>query len=267
MTDQIQRIALAEMTWPEVEEARRTAPLVIIPTGSCEQHGPHLALETDAVRATEMSRLLAARLAPRAVIAPTLTLGVSEHHMGFPGTLTLSPLTFQAILYDVVSSLARHGWRRVFILNGHGGNEAAVGVAVGRLQADLPEVNIAWSGITPVVSDLAKQFATAELTGHACEIETSQALYLAKSLVRMDKLSAGTGQAEVLGANASVGSSGRVHAPRRFEDLSQNGALGDARSATEDAGRVMIETALDRLCEFLEPWIAAGKEAKAASVR
>lgn len=252
-------VLLAEMTWPEVEAARQRAPLALLPVGACEQHGPHMALETDTARAEEFCVLLARRLAPRAVVAPCVPVGVSEHHMAFPGTLTLSAVTLQQVLYELGESLYRHGWRRLFILNGHGGNEPAVGVAAGRLQAAFPDLRVAYSGITPVVPDVARELAVSKVNGHACEIETSQTLYLRPHLVHPDRYEPGallpTADLPYAGQNGP----GRVRFPQPFHLATANGALGDPRASSVEVGRQLVETALDRLSEFLEPFLASSE--------
>ena len=243
---------LAEMTWPEVAAARERAPLALVPVGSCEQHGPHLALQTDAVRAWEFTKRLAERLDPRAVVAPLIPVGVSEHHMAFPGTLTLDPITFQQVVYELVRSLYRHGWRRVFVVNGHGGNDAALGVLMTRLMADFPDLGAAWSGITAMAPDVVRTVKRTERTGHSCEVEASQAMYLAPHLVRADRLTAGQIRPEALNGNAD---GGKIHLAQRYERITANGALGDARYATSEAGREIVETALDRVQAFLERFL------------
>jgi len=128
---------LTEMTWPEAKEAFQTATLAIVPIGAQEQHGPHLKMSCDAVLATEMARRLAERLYPHAVVTPTVNMGVSPHHLNFPGTITLHPETLIRLLRDIVRSLHRHGLRRFLFLNAHGGNQATLQVAATALAEEL----------------------------------------------------------------------------------------------------------------------------------
>src|ERR671939_106242 len=120
-------VLLANMTWPEAQAALAAADVVIVPTGSTEQHGPGMLLRTDTSIAAAVAERVANRLRPRAVVTPALPFGLSAHHMRFPGTLSLQPDTFMAVVLDVMRSLEAHGARRVFLLNGHGGNQAALG--------------------------------------------------------------------------------------------------------------------------------------------
>ncbi|HET9501844.1 MAG TPA: creatininase family protein [Marmoricola sp.] len=244
-------VALARMTWPEVDRARQVAPLAIVPTGACEQHGHHMVLETDAVRGAEVARRLAERLAPRAVVTPCLSIGVSGHHMRFPGTLSLSPLTFQQVLYEVVESLHAHGWRHVFVLNGHGGNNSATGVAVSRLQAAYPDLNIAWSGVTPVVADLGRDLASSEGAAHGSEIETSQALYVDPGLVREEQLDVAEPPQRYSRLRAPAG----VHAPTPFHRISADGTTGLPSAASREIGEKLVTAVVERLADFLSDFL------------
>ena len=117
-----ERILLEEMTWPEVEEALEAGwTTVVVAVGAVEQHGPHLPLLVDAARGDRLAVEVARRLGD-ALVAPTIRIGCSEHHMGFPGTLTLRRATLEAICLDYVVSLARHGFTRICFVPSHGGN-------------------------------------------------------------------------------------------------------------------------------------------------
>src|SRR3954447_15782833 len=122
-------IVLADLTWPELNELRDEIDLVLIPVGSNEQHGPNLALQMDSVGAFEFARRASARMAPRLLVAPVVPWGVSHHHMVFPGTITLSPDTFIQVILEIVETLHHHGFERFMIVNGHGGNNAAIDIA------------------------------------------------------------------------------------------------------------------------------------------
>src|SRR6266542_3163092 len=131
------RVSLPDMTWPDSRDALAAARVVIIPPGSTEQPGPGMTLATDIVMATAMSVRVARRLFPRALVAPSLPFGLSPHHMRFPGTITLQPATFAAVLLDVIRSLKQHGATRFMLLNGHGGNQAILSVVATRARHEL----------------------------------------------------------------------------------------------------------------------------------
>ncbi len=105
----------------------------------------------DTSRAYGFGKLLAARMYPQAVLAPPINLGVSYHHMNFPGTITLRTETLMAVIYDVVWSLKQHGIEKFLILNGHGGNIPSLGVVIVKLREELG-VKIAWTGFTSPLS-------------------------------------------------------------------------------------------------------------------
>jgi creatinine amidohydrolase len=126
------------MTWPEVEAYLKHSNGIIVPIGATEQHGPTGLIGTDAICA-EILAWKAGELAD-AMVGPTLTVGMSEHHMRFPGSITLRPTTLIAVVRDVILSLARHGFRRFLFVNGHGGNTPSINAAFFEAYAEAPRL-------------------------------------------------------------------------------------------------------------------------------
>ena len=124
---------LALMTWPEVEGYLATSKGILIPIGSTEQHGPNGLLGTDHICPETVAVLVGEAVG--AAVAPALAIGMSQHHMRFPGSMTLKPSTLLQVVRDVVESLASHGFDHIYFLNGHGGNIATLQAAFSEIWA------------------------------------------------------------------------------------------------------------------------------------
>jgi creatinine amidohydrolase len=238
---------LARLTWPEAKEALASARLAVVPVGSCEQHGPHLTLDTDIAIAVAFARRLTDDLGELAVLCPSLGYGLSEHHLGFPGTLTLRPATFAGFLSDVVESLAHWGVRRVLVVNGHGGNVDAIRLAAraARRERGALVAGVMWS---QVAADEAARHARSERYGHACEIETSVAMVLAPGSVHADRAAEPRPAAPADPLTDPPGA--RVDRPVWFHELTENGALGDPRLASEEIGTAVVDSAYESTLAF-----------------
>jgi creatinine amidohydrolase/Fe(II)-dependent formamide hydrolase-like protein len=126
---------LTMSTWSDVEHQLAVSRTVVVPIGSHEQHGPTGLLGTDAL-CPEIIAHAAEKKDPRLLVAPTFSVGMAQHHLAFPGSITLRPSTFIAAIGDWVRSLHRHGFDRIYFLNGHGGNVASIEAAFSELYVD-----------------------------------------------------------------------------------------------------------------------------------
>jgi len=179
------KIDLSHMSWPEVQ-ARLKAGLrvAIIPVGSFEQHGPHLPLRTDFALAYGRARRIAELV--DAVVVPITLAGCSDHHLDFPGTVSLRPETLVAVLADTARSLAKHGLDRLVLLSGHGGNDTTLKYAAQTIQREVGAETVVLG-----VSDISAYFpkeAALNLDIHAGLMETAAMLIYSPDDVRQDKI-------------------------------------------------------------------------------
>ncbi|MGQ7884476.1 creatininase family protein [Paenibacillus sp. WC2504] len=242
---------LTQMTWPEVEVALKTVKIAIIPLGAHEQHGPHMVESCDAVLAEEMGKRLTARLYPEALLTPTINMGVSPHHLHFPGTISLEPTTVIAILRDMIKSLKSQGIEKFLVINSHGGNQATLGVAADILTAELG-VSLFYAKTTASAKDVMDRRIASKLYGHSCDREVSEAMYLAPHLVREDKLEKGDIQE---GRWKKLRPGSPLQGFYYYEEMTCNGCIGDATKASRDIGEEIVETALERLTQAVRDMI------------
>lgn len=181
---------LAELTWPEVDALSRDLP-VVIPVAALEQHGHHLPVFTDSMLLGEVVRRASEATKDRALFTPLMWLGNSHHHMDFPGTMSASPRVYLDLLNDLMENLLTHGFKRLVLLNGHGGNSTPGKQAVFEVRQRHRErfdllllFATYWEHGQPNQTrpDLVQQ-----QMGHACEWETSMILRLSPHLVKETK--------------------------------------------------------------------------------
>ncbi len=240
---------LTSMTWKEVEEALQTVKFAIVPIGAHEQHGPHMVESCDAVLAEKMAIKLGQRLYPFAIITPTVNMGVSQHHLHFPGTISLQPTTLISLLKDIVGSLKEHGINKFLWLNSHGGNQATLSVASMILTKEL-NVEIYYAKTTASAKKAIQSSITSSLFGHSCEREVSEALYLAPELIRHDQLAKGDIQEEGRWKQLRPGKA--LQGFYYYEEMTHNGCIGDATKASRDIGCDIVEEALDNISDELQ---------------
>jgi creatinine amidohydrolase len=233
----------------------RERTVVVVPTGAIEQHGPHLPLDTDTFLCTSVADAAAtrARKAGPVLVMPTACFGSSEHHMAFPGTVTLRPETFQATVAELCRSLARHGFRRQLVVNGHGGNTALLAATVQQLGFEAPVHVLAldyWTLALPVIP----QVRESPLGGmaHACEFETSLMLHLRPESVRRDLIAREIVEPRYASERFDLFERSALSAHWKTHELSRSGVMGAPDLATEEKGRVLFEACADGLASLIE---------------
>ena len=250
--EQTQVLYLPDLTWPEVEASLPQIKLAIVPVGSTEQHGPHGRLQTDYAAAREFALRLGQRLYPKVLVTTPVSIGFSEHHIHFPGTLSLRASTLIAVLIDIVVSLRKHGINRFFFVNGHGGNEAALTIVINRIKHEMGCV-AAWSTLPwDLIGDLSKDFTRSSITGHACEKEMSIMLYIWPDAVKKDALAPGAIRRDAFGSRQKAKG---IREATFFDEITENGALGDATKASVEWGEKAVNTGLERILPYLKEFM------------
>lgn len=247
---------MSEVEWWRLKASELNAlaardAVVIVPVGSVEQHGPHLPTQVDALLAGEVARR-AARAAEKStpvVVAPTVWSGLAEHHMSLGGTLSLDFQTFFAVLKCICRSLVRHGFKRILLLNGHGGNIAALTVIVNELAVELNAPIATTSYWNLASKEFGQILERQKNVRHACEAETSMMLALVPELVDMSKAAQTIGPtgrelAEVVGGDAA-------HRWRSFKSRTSHGVIGDPRAADAKKGERLLEAAADAVAKLV----------------
>lgn len=241
---------LAEMTWPEVAEAvARGVTTIILPLGSTEQHGPHLPLGTDTIRAAALAGRLAAYL-PEALVAPPLPIGCSDEHAGFPGLLSLEAETLASVIVDCARRLVAWGVKRLILLSAHGGNGRALALAAERLRRELLELRV-WTPddllltADAILAEARRDGILPEALGlHAGEGETSEILCLRPHLVHLERAAPGfTGDMQsILPKLREAG----------LLPVTPNGVLGDPTCAQTERGERYLNIQAEQLAAELK---------------
>lgn len=247
-------IHLAELTWWEARDAVAANPLVILPVGSTEAHGPHLPLDVDTHQAGHVAELVAGRTG--SLVAPTLPYGYATTWMAFPGTMTLQADTFQQVVVELVSSILAHGFRRVLILNGHRPNGTAIDVAARRVidqlasgDSDATVTAISyWEPGAPRVHELRRSRVGG--MGHACELETSFQLATRPELVQLETLA--QVRPPLVGWDlVAPGEPARTYGPWPAPSAEHPAIFGDPTVASPESGRAFLEVIVDALVEYV----------------
>jgi creatinine amidohydrolase len=236
-----------ELTAADLRDKARADAVVLLPVGSMEQHGPHLPVGVDTFLSEGVARATAEAIAGemQIVVAPTLWCGMAEHHMALGGTFTFDIPTYRAVLLCLLSSLARHGFRRVLIINGHGGNIHALAAFVPDLTRETGLAVRVVTPYDPAKPAMAKILEDQDGVHHACEAETSMMMVIAPGTVRRDKLPEAHGPMHWTLSPPSVARF------RSFRDATPSGVIGDARRASAEKGGKLIAACRDTLIAVL----------------
>jgi creatinine amidohydrolase len=248
-----------ELSVPKIERLDRDKTIMVLPIGSVEQHGRHMPLGTDTILAHSVSMKAAEQFQGRVVVLPPPWYGLSAHHMQFAGTVTLKASTLIAVVEDIVASLAAHRFRRILVVNGHGGNGGIIDVLASTLGHRFDgKARIACLTYFRLARDAIAALRSSRPggMGHACEFETAMMQHVRGDLVDAAAAIAtypDTGSSflttDLLGSSA-------VHSYLDFSDLSQSGTFGDPSFASPEKGASFHAAVVKELVRFIEDFSA-----------
>jgi creatinine amidohydrolase len=246
-----------ELTWPEVKSAAAENRVAVIPIATIEDHGPHLPIDTDLRLCNAVCEAAVARAADRAVLIPSINHGYSPHHMDFPGAITIGAHTLIDYGVDVCRSLARHGFGKLLIVNGHGSNTPFVDI-IARLA--VVETGVLAAAVNywraPGVRQVAEGLRESDKVGgmnHACEFETSLYLAIAPDLVDMTKAARELSHRPTQHYWTDlIAGDGPLVMMEPWSALSESGVMGDPTKATAAKGRALLEAVADGIVTLVD---------------
>ena len=249
------KILLEEMSWFEIRSALEEGyDTVIVCASSNEQHGPHLAECTDYIIGLNWYTKVAQMLG-NTLVAPIIRPGISPHHMGLPGSITLRPEVLEAITEDYVSAYVRHGFKKIILCSSHGGNFATMSRLATELDAKYPDVKIVSAmeleDFTDacVYADKMFDLPAGTCGAHACCLETSIMLYVRPDLVNMERAVTGYMGTDTAAAAKLMIENGVV-------GLTPTGILGDPTKATAEMGKAYLDLLCERTLDILKKKLA-----------
>ena len=238
---------------PDFDALNKNLP-VILPVAATEQHGDHLPIATDRMIVDHFCREIESRMSDGQLILPTLQVGCSEHHMAFPGSLTLTHEAFAGYCFQLIQSAYRHGFNRFLIFNSHGGNTAVGRVAtetLGQQFADAHIVFLSWFSFA-AEKLRALQESGAGGIGHAGEFETSLMLTIRPDLVDMQAVDNINIAQMPTWATGDLLRGPAASYYRSFRQRTFNGVLGDPRSASAAKGEQITDVVVSEIILLLQ---------------
>jgi creatinine amidohydrolase len=247
------------LTWPQIRAAARDDKVIIIPFASIEQHGPHLPVDVDLRLAREVCER-AARRNPNCLVMTPMAFGFEPHHMAWPGTIDIDWDVLIRYGVCVVSSLARHGFKRILLINGHGSNRPIMEMIVRLAQVRHPEIICAgqsWFALGAVAAAF-QPLQESNHTSHACELETSAYLAIDPDLVDMSEAMPDYSfrrsphfWADLTGKKPDSDSTVPLVAMEYFATGSYTGVRGDPSEASAAKGEAALEAAADEVAAIV----------------
>ena len=239
-----------EMTAFEINDIDREKVLVVLPIAAVEQHGPHMPTGTDNFLCTGLAEALEQSMPDKVLLAPTQWLGASAHHLRIGATLDSSLEVYIETLMGMARSVLNDGFRRILLLNGHGGNIDPMRVALRRIQNEYVDRLLSAACYWDVADELIKQSLDGahKFVGHACEFETSMLMHLRPELVKLELVK---DAGELITDNL-----GGVYISRDLRQRTAEGCTGRPDLASAEKGRMLFAGILEALVETVDSLLA-----------
>lgn len=234
------KVLMENMTWIEVSEALKETDIVLVPVGSQEPHGPHCPLSTDSINALSVAKKTAEKLRNEfpVLVTPLIPIGCSMEHKDFPGFISLGTNTLMKVLKDICSSLFTQGFKKIIIVNGHGGNTSALQAAANSIRDELGfRIGVVtwW--------DLLKGEISID---HAGWVETSMVMANRPELVDEAKIPEASKKPDGEKAEFNV-----MTPMPLFKNIAPLGYIGDPEKASAEKGEKLTDKASDRLAQYI----------------
>ena len=245
---------LENLTWPEVKKLKWNRTLVLLPLGSFEQHGPHLPLTTDTDIVTALARRLEQKRPSNILCLPTLWPGHSTHHLFFPGTLSVSQAPYVQLVIELCRSIVKMGGQKVFLLNGHGGNDVPLRATLRELKTEFPKTKFVFASYWSLAGQTIKEVRESGPggLGHACEMETSLMLHLHPERVKA-RLGKRDGPRHTDPyRKTDMQYSRPVYFVNEFHEVTKTGTIGEPELATAEKGKRFLDGIVKEVAAFVD---------------
>lgn len=248
---------LENLTWPEVKSLQVETKIIVLPLGSFEQHGPHLPLTTDTDLVTAISRRVERERPEKILCLPTLWPGHSTHHLFFPGTLSVSQMPYIQLVLELCRSIVSMGGKKVFLLNGHGGNDIPLRAALRELKTEFPQVQFVFASYWSIAAQAIKQVRESEPggLGHACEMETSLMLHLHPDRVKMHLAKRDGPKHTDAFRKADMQYTRPIYFVNDFHEVSESGVVGQPELASAEKGERFLAGIVKEVVGFVDEFV------------
>jgi len=249
-----ENILYAHLSWPEIRDLEKENLVVVQPFAAIEDHGPHLPVETDCLLINSLCLAAARKVKKNVLLMPLIPYGYVEHHMDFPGPISIDGHHLIGYLAGALKSLARHGFRRLLVANGHGSNRPFMDVAA-RMVMDATEAIVGCVTPYSLAKKEIKDICESQFISHAEELETSLVLYLDETLVDPTKSVKEIGFPISKFHWRSLIDAPPLSFVDRWSRISETGVVGDATLASKEKGEKLFRVIVERLAELIEEFM------------